>query len=138
MPRVHLKSRCQDGSMNARVMGEMWKIKGAEVGGESCLTVMLVWTLCVEKVSARLHGEFLSQSCSSEESPVGLVPYHAQLLASSLLGKVWPLLANYVPSLHSSWRSSGWCMSMAITPTKIYIKNKNVCLYVCTHNPVSE
>lgn len=41
-----------------------------------------------------------------------------------------------VPSLWSSWRSSECCTSMTIIPTKIYIKNKDMCLYVCTYTIV--
>ena len=85
----------------------------------------------VQKISAT--GESLSHSCLLEESPVGLVPHQAQPLANSHLGNIWSWSVNCVPSIRSSWRSSEWCMPMAVTPTKVYIKNKNAYLYVCIH-----
>lgn len=71
----------------------------------------------------------MSKRCSFKESPVGLVP----TMLSQWLVVIWGTFGqsvNYVSSLCSSRRSAEWCTTMAIIPAKVYIKNKNMYLYV--------
>lgn len=139
-----LRNRCQEWKGSR---GEMWKIKGkgTGVGGESYNAGLTLWREKEERLGykepqtavwcresfSQAKWEYLSQICSLEEFPIGLVPTvfsHWLVVPGESMAFVSQLCSQLPFFLKELWY-----MSMLIIPTKIYTKSKNVCLCVCTH-----